>query len=160
MHCSFCFSCRLSRPRCCGTQVCFRSTLTAAPLDPLLLLRAILGWSSNAGWILGQLVPVLQRGTQHSRVLTDSEHRLMDNAWAISRDDIMDQVAGLWCDALPMLICAEWPAARRGITGGASCRAFIATCLHSLAAYADSSLKQLLGVGGFHAAGCSFSPLQ
>eukprot|EP00192_Tetraselmis_astigmatica_P009267 CAMPEP_0117665702 /NCGR_PEP_ID=MMETSP0804-20121206/9962_1 /TAXON_ID=1074897 /ORGANISM="Tetraselmis astigmatica, Strain CCMP880" /LENGTH=845 /DNA_ID=CAMNT_0005473155 /DNA_START=342 /DNA_END=2879 /DNA_ORIENTATION=+ len=68
------------------------------------------------GWILGQLVPVLQRGTHHSRVLTHEHHNWLDSARKVSHDEAMLEAAGLWGDALLMLVCAEWPAAKRGIT--------------------------------------------
>ena len=74
----------------------------------------------RSGWILGQLVPGQQRGTQHSRVMTGEQRKLLEGARTISREAVMDEINGLWCDALPMLVCAEWPAAKRGITGEAN----------------------------------------
>eukprot|EP00191_Tetraselmis_sp_GSL018_P010529 CAMPEP_0177609508 /NCGR_PEP_ID=MMETSP0419_2-20121207/19136_1 /TAXON_ID=582737 /ORGANISM="Tetraselmis sp., Strain GSL018" /LENGTH=882 /DNA_ID=CAMNT_0019104457 /DNA_START=372 /DNA_END=3016 /DNA_ORIENTATION=+ len=86
-------------------------------LFQLLQMRALPAsalWYS--GWVLGQLVPVLQRGLHHSRVMTQRQHDLLNEARSLVREETMDEVAGLWCDALPVIISHEWPLARKGIT--------------------------------------------
>jgi hypothetical protein len=45
--------------------------------------------------------------------MTALQREVIDSAHARGQKELAGEVAGVWCDALALLIVSEWPAARR-----------------------------------------------
>lgn len=58
----------------------------------------------HIAWISSQLLPPESSARQSPEI---------DTALASSRRDVLDELRGMWCDALLSIIQLEWPKARQ-----------------------------------------------
>jgi len=47
--------------------------------------------------------------------LSSHQRGVLSQAWTAARDHLMEQMGGMWCDALPLLIQMEWTKVRMGL---------------------------------------------
>ncbi|GMH41903.1 hypothetical protein BSKO_09813 [Bryopsis sp. KO-2023] len=67
----------------------------------------------QVAWLLNQLMPSSNKGLEGRAV--DNQLEMLKGANESSRNGVLDELRGMWCDALLPLIHLEWPKARQGM---------------------------------------------